>query len=143
MPEPIRVVIADDHAQFRQSLAAILNSEPDIQVVGQGATAKDAVDLSRNLAPDIALVDLDMPGGGLSAAQLIGADHPDVRVVILTASSAEDYAFDARQLGAWGYIVKGVTARELIRILRSVGGGSRFWPAAPEHSFLRADPRSI
>ena len=84
-----------------------------------------------------------MPGGGLSAARLIGADHPDVRVVILTASTAEDDAFDARQLGAWGYIVKGVTARELIRILRSVGGGSRFWPSAPVHSFLRADPRSI
>ena len=56
MTEPIRVVIADDHAQFRQSLAAILNSEPDIQVVGQGATAEDAIDLSRNLAPNIALV---------------------------------------------------------------------------------------
>lgn len=142
MTEPIRVVIADDHVQFRQSLAAILDSEPDIQVVGQGATAEDAVDLSRNLAPHIALVDLDMPGGGLSAAQLIGADQPDVRVVILTASSDEDYVSDARQLGVWGYIVKGITARELIRILRSVGGGSRFWPA-PEHVFRRADPQSI
>src|SRR3569832_1275805 len=132
MSESLRVVIADDHTQFRQGLAKILSSEPDIQVVGQGATAADAIDLSRSLAPDIALVDLDMPGGGLSATKLISATHPDIWVVIIIASTEDENVLDARQLGAWGYILKGVTARELVRILRAIGAGSRFWPALPE-----------
>ena len=72
----IHVVIADDHAMFRDGLASILSAEADLEVVGQGGTAQDAIRLARDLLPEIILLDVDMPGGGLEAARIIAEDCP-------------------------------------------------------------------
>lgn len=128
MNELIRVVIADDHAQFRESIISTLASEPDMVVVGQGATGDDAVVLSRDLSPDIILLDLDMPGGGLLAAAIIAAIRPKTKIVILTGSDEAEYMRTAQRIGARGYILKGVSARELVRTLHAITGGASFWP---------------
>jgi DNA-binding NarL/FixJ family response regulator len=129
MNEPIRVVIADDHAQFRQGLVSTIAAEPDMLVIGQGATGDDAVVLSRDLSPDIVLLDLDMPGGGLLAAAIIAAIRPATKIVILTGSAEEEHMQTAQRIGACGYILKGVSARELVRTLHAVTNGTNFWPA--------------
>ncbi len=130
MSERIRVVVADDHKLFREGVASTVDAEPDMLVVGQAATADDAVCLSRDLSPDIVLLDLNMPGGGLPAAAIIAAIRPATRIVILTAWSEEEHVQVAQQVGAHGYILKGVRARDLIHMLHTVWAGGSVWPFA-------------
>lgn len=129
-------MIVDDHALFRESLATLLRAEPDIDVVGLGGTADEAVRLARDLLPDIILLDLDMPGDGLSAAKTIAEELPVTRIVVLTASEEDDHLIAALKTGARAYILKGVAARELLRILRSVAAGESYVPPALAASLL-------
>jgi two-component system nitrate/nitrite response regulator NarL len=132
----LRVAIVDDHALFREGLAAILAAEADIEVVGQGGTAQEAVQLASNLLPDIILLDIDMPGSGLQAAQAIANDCPVTKIAILTASEADDHLVAALKIGARAFILKGVAARELLRILRAVAAGESYVPPALAASLL-------
>lgn len=134
--DKLRVVIADDHALFRDGLAAILDTESHIEVVGQGGTAQEAVSLARDLLPEIILLDIDMPGGGLEAARSIANDCPVTKIVILTASEEDDHLFSALKIGARAFILKGVAARELIRILHAVAAGESYVPPALAASVL-------
>jgi len=132
----LRVVIVDDHALFRDGLATILGAQPDIEVAGQGGSAQEAVTLARELKPDIILLDIDMPGSGLEAARLITNDVPETKIIILTASEADDHLIAALKTGVRGFVLKGVAARELIRILRAVAGGESYLPPALAASLL-------
>jgi DNA-binding NarL/FixJ family response regulator len=134
--DKLRVVIVDDHALFRDGLASILAAEADIEVVGQGGTAQDAVHLARELLPEIILLDIDMPGGGLEAARIIATDCPVTKIVILTASEEDDHLISALKIGARAFILKGVAARELLRILRAVAHGESYVPPALAASLL-------
>lgn len=127
-PLKLRVVVVDDHAVLREGLAAILGEEADIEVVGQGGTAEDAVRLARSLLPHLILLDLDMPGGGLEAAQTIAKECPATRIVVLTALEEEDQLLAALKAGVRAYVLKGVAARELLRILRAVAAGESYVP---------------
>ena len=124
--ETIQVVIVDDHPLFRQGVAQTLDGEPDFEVVGEGATAGDALRLARDLLPDVLLLDITMPGGGIAAAATIAAAYPVTKIVMLTASEQEDDVAAALQAGARGYIVKGVSARELVAIVRGVASGEGY-----------------
>ncbi|MCA1666881.1 MAG: response regulator transcription factor [Thermomicrobia bacterium] len=123
MGERIQMVIVDDHPLLREGVAHTLRAEPDVDVIGEGATADDAVRLARDLLPDIILLDITMPGGGLAAAQTIAATCPVTKIVMLTVSEEEDDVLAALKAGAQAYILKGVAARELISILRAVYAG--------------------
>jgi two-component system nitrate/nitrite response regulator NarL len=136
MSEKINVVIADDHTLFREGLAGIIGGAADFEVVGQGGTMAEAVHLARDLLPDIILLDIDMPGGGLEAARLIAEEFPVTRIVVLTASEEDDHLIAALKLGARAYILKGVAARELIRILRAVWAGESYVPPMLAASLL-------
>lgn len=130
MSESIRVVLVDDHPLFRAGVAATLDSQPDLEVVGQGTTAAEALHLVQELLPDVILMDINMPGGGLHAAQQIATVCPVVRIVMLTVSETEDDILAALKAGARAYILEGVSARELIHILRSVHAGETYVPPA-------------
>jgi two-component system, NarL family, nitrate/nitrite response regulator NarL len=132
----IRVVIVDDHVLFRDGLATILDAQDDLEVVGQGGSADDAIRLARDLLPEIILLDLDMPGGGLEAARVISNDCPVTRIVILTASEEDDHLIAALKTGTRAYVLKGVAARELLRILRAVAAGESYVPPALAASLL-------
>jgi DNA-binding NarL/FixJ family response regulator len=136
MENRMRIVIVDDHAMFRDGLAAILGAEPDIEVVGQGGSAAEAVALAKDLLPDVILLDIDMPGGGLEAARQIAIDCPVTRTVMLTASEEDDHLIKALKIGTRAYILKGVAARELLRILRTVAAGESYVPPALAASLL-------
>lgn len=128
MNHAIRIVIADDHVVFRAGVADLLGCEPDIAVVGQGGSADEAVDLVGRHRPNVVLLDVDMPGGGLNALATIARDCPHVKVVLLTVSAAEEDLVTAIRLGARGYILKGVSARQLVGILRAVATGGAYFP---------------
>lgn len=128
MSDKIQVVLVDDHPLFRQGVASILGAEPDIEVIGQGATADDAVRLARDLLPDIIMLDIDMPEHGLNAARIIANECPVVKIIILTVSEEDDHLVAALKAGARAYVLKGVTAPELVGILRAVWAGQSYVP---------------
>ena len=121
--DKIRLVIVDDHPLFREGVVAILGTEPDLDFVGQGATAEEAMHLAYTLMPDILILDIKMPGGGLNAAQAIADSFPVIKIVMLTGSTDMDDVLNALQAGARAYILKGVTARELVDMLHRVHNG--------------------
>jgi DNA-binding NarL/FixJ family response regulator len=119
----IRIVVADDHPMFRAGVVTSLAAQPDIEVVGEGASAAEAFRLVEQHSPDVALLDIAMPGGGLAAAREITAASPATRVVMLTVSEDEDDLLAAMKAGASGYVLKGAAASELINVLRTVNAG--------------------
>jgi DNA-binding NarL/FixJ family response regulator len=119
----LHVVIVDDHPLFREGVAATLAAQPGIAVVGEGASADEAVRLAGELLPDVILLDVSMPGGGLAAARRIAEAAPVVKVVMLTVSEAEEDVTAALRAGARAYVLKGVSARELVAVLRAVAAG--------------------
>ena len=136
MSDKIHVVIADDHTLFREGLAGIIGGSEEFEVVGQAGSMQEAVQLVRDLLPDIVLLDIDMPGGGLEAARVIAEECPVTRIVILTSSEEDDHLMRALKIGARAYILKGVAARELIRILGAVAAGESYVPPMLAASLL-------
>jgi len=122
----IRVLLADDQALVRAGFAALLDAEPDIEIVGEAADGAEALKLVPRLTPDVVLMDIRMPGlDGLETTKRIAAD-PDlrgVRVVVLTTFDIDEYIFEALRNGASGFLVKDTEPRELIRAVRVVAGG--------------------
>ncbi len=136
MADKIRLVIADDHPLFREGVAAILRPEPDLEVVGQCTTAQEAIRLSQDLLPDVVLLDLNMPGGGLNAIRAIATDCPVTKIVVLTVADEEEHVITAFKAGAHAYVLKGVAARELVGILRGVRAGEGYVSPALAASLL-------
>ena len=126
MTETIRIVLVDDHPLFREGVAYTLGAQADMTVVAQGESGDEAVRLAATCMPDVLLLDLNIPGGGIAAARAVAAAQPDVRVIMLTASVDEDDLAAAMAAGARGYILKGVAARELVSIIRRVHGGEGY-----------------
>lgn len=119
-----RILVVDDHPLFRQGLSMALSETEDLVVCGEGTCAQDAVDLSRDLKPDVVLLDLSMPGGGFTALEHISASQPAMRVAVLTASEDCDDVLKAMKLGARGYILKGVGGNALIDAVRDIARGA-------------------
>jgi DNA-binding NarL/FixJ family response regulator len=121
----IRVLLADDQAMVRAGFRMILESEPEIGVVGEVANGEQAVAATRRLRPDVVLMDIQMPGGdGLQATRRITGDVDlDSRVVILTTFERDEYIFEALQVGASGFLLKNAPPEELLQAVRVVAAG--------------------
>jgi DNA-binding NarL/FixJ family response regulator len=126
MTDCTQIIIVDDHPLFREGLAQTLQAEADIEVVAQATSASEAVRLTSEWLPDLVLLDITIPGGGLLAAQRIAATSPVTKIVMLTASEAEEDVLAALKAGARGYILKGVSGRDLVRIVRDVVAGESY-----------------
>src|SRR5919202_5371584 len=144
MSEQIRVVVADDHPLFREGVITSLRSMDDINVVGQAENADEALRVVREELPDLALLDVTMPGGGIEAARKITAACPATRIIMLTVSEDEDDLLSAMKAGASGYVLKGVSARDLAGVVRSVSGGEVYVAPSLAFGLLRemSAPRS-
>ena len=126
MNNPIRVVVVDDHPLFRSGVVRTIEEEPDIIVVAEGASAQDAIDLVASHAPDVALLDISMPGNGITAAQKIAEAHPGIKIAMLTVSESDQDVMKALEAGACGYVLKGVGAHELVSMIRGVAAGESY-----------------
>jgi len=126
MSDKIRIAIGDDHPLFRKGVADILQPEPDLEIVGECAAAQEAIRLCQDLLPDVILLYLNMPDGGLNAIRAIAMACPVTKIVVLTVVDNEEYVMAAFKAGAHAYVLKGVTARELISIVRSVRAGEGY-----------------
>jgi DNA-binding NarL/FixJ family response regulator len=130
----IRVLIADDHAVVREGLRAFLALQDDVEVVGEAADGEEAVSAVERLTPDVALVDLVMPGvDGIEAIRRMRALKPETRVIVLTSFVDEDKMLPAVRAGAAGYLLKDVQPQELVGAIRTVhGGGTLLHPTVVE-----------
>jgi DNA-binding NarL/FixJ family response regulator len=130
MPDPIRILVADDHPVVRDGLVAMLTTQPDLAVVGEAASGPEAVALAQQLQPDVILLDLEMPGlDGAEALARIRAASPDVRALVFTAFDTDERIVGAVRAGAQGYLLKGAPRDELFNAIRVVAaGGSLLQP---------------
>jgi DNA-binding NarL/FixJ family response regulator len=120
----IRVLVADDHPIVRSGIVALLESAPDLEVVGEAATGLEAVELATLLTPDLVLMDLRMPGlNGDEATARILAAKPDIRVIILTTYESDTNILTAIEAGASGYLLKAAPQEEILAGIRSVARG--------------------
>lgn len=120
----IRVLLADDHAMFRQGLKSLLESEPDIRVIGEANSGRDAVRYAADTKPDVIVMDIQMPElDGVKATQSILEINPNANVIILTMYRQDSYVFEAVKAGARGYLLKDVDATVLIDAIRRVTEG--------------------
>jgi DNA-binding NarL/FixJ family response regulator len=127
----ILVLVADDHAPFRDGLRALLRPEADIEMVGEAASGREAITQAANLQPDVILMDLHMPeGNGIEATRTILATSPHISILVLTMFEDDDSVFAALQAGARGYLLKGALKAEILRAIRGVSQGEAiFGPA--------------
>ncbi len=122
--EPIRILIADDHAIVREGLRALIDSRPDLQLVGEAADGAAAVEKARELRPDVILLDLLMPRkSGVEAIGDIVRENPAARILVLTSFSDDDQAFPAIKAGAMGYVLKDSLPEDLVQAIRAVHRG--------------------
>lgn len=127
----IHILLADDHVIMRSGLRALLQQQPDFQVVGEASDGREAVALSESLRPDVVVMDLTMPNlNGTEAARQITSKHSDISVVILSMHSDESYVLRALKAGARGYLLKEAAEADLISAIRAVKQGKAFFSPA-------------
>jgi DNA-binding NarL/FixJ family response regulator len=123
--EICRLLIADDHALFRDGLRALLLADPQAELVGEAATGEEAVTLAAMLQPDMVLMDLQMPDlNGIEATRRIVAASPQIKVLMVTMFSDDQSVFAAMRVGAKGYMLKGASHGEMLRAIRAVAEGA-------------------
>ena len=127
--DQIQILAVDDHAVFRKGIVLLVESESDMQVVAQAANGREAVEQFRKHHPDITLMDLQMDKMcGADAITAIRGEFPDARIIALTTYPGDVRVVRAFQAGAWGYVLKGSVAKELLETIRTVHAGERRIP---------------
>jgi two-component system, NarL family, nitrate/nitrite response regulator NarL len=122
----IRLAVIDDHPLFREGVTRSLTEIGGFEVIGEGGSAEDALRVAADLKPDILLMDISMPGGGLSAVTSVLERFPEQKIVMLTVSEANEHIAEALNSGAKGYVLKGVGSKTLAEILRTVASGESY-----------------
>jgi len=127
MPDPIRILIVDDHAVVRKGLAMVLRLEPDLEVVGEAANGRNGLEAAKSLNPDIVLVDLVMPEmDGQEMALALRKSDPQIKIMMLTGTEVDDRVFDLVAAGIEGYVLKQIEPGELVRAIRAVVRGEAY-----------------
>lgn len=141
---PIRILIVDDHPVVRDGLIATLSTQPDFEVVGEAGTGEEAIAETRRLAPDLVLMDLEMPNlDGVAAIEQLKADDDAVKVIVLTAFDTDERIVRAVEAGVDGYLLKGAPREEIFEALRVVQrGGTLLQPVVASKLLrrVREDP---
>lgn len=134
----VRIVVVDDHTMVREGTVDILERDPSLSVVGQAATGEEAVEMICRLRPDIALVDIELPGiNGIEVVRTVGQRGVQVGFVIVSAYDDYAYVFEALRAGVSGYLLKTATGRDLVNAVRAAAGGTVVLGEGIAHKFTR------
>jgi DNA-binding NarL/FixJ family response regulator len=135
----IRVLLADDHDILRQGLKLLLAAQPDIEVIGEARTGKEAIEQAQELQPDIIVMDISMAEmDGMEACQHIRIQHPNIQVLMLTMHESEEYFLQSLRMGAAGYIVKKAAPADLCMAVRTTAHGGAFLYPGLARALIRA-----
>ena len=127
----INIVLADDHVLVRKGIKAMLETDTDIQVIGEANNGTEALEAAKKLRPDILVLDIRMPEmNGLEAAAKLDAYSPSTKAVILSMHDSEEYVLQALDSGAYGYLLKDTDKSEFVKALRQVHGGTKYFSGA-------------
>lgn len=139
----IRVLLADDHALVREGTRRLIEAESDLEVVAEAASGEEAIEAVRRLRPDIAIMDIAMPGiGGIEATRAIKADCAETAILVLSAYDDEPYLVALLEVGAAGFLLKNVNGSELVEAIRAVARGEAvLQPALAERVMRRLSAR--
>lgn len=142
MTEKIKVLIADDHALFREGTRSLIDLEKDMEVIGEACDGEEAINLVEKLQPHVVLMDIAMPKvNGIEATKRIKADYPVAAVLILTAYDNDQYIVALLEAGAAGYLLKNVSGNDLVNAIRAVYAGEAvLHPAIAKKVFKRLSP---
>ena len=140
----IRILLADDHAIFREGIKSLLTKHENIEIVGEATNGREAIDRTAQLRPDVVVLDISMPlMDGLEATRQIRKESPDTKVIVLTMHEDEEYFFQLLRAGASGYVTKRSVVRELISAIEAAARGESFFcPSMAKHllsDYLRLD----
>jgi DNA-binding NarL/FixJ family response regulator len=136
---PIRVLLADDHEILRQGLKMLLSLQPEMQVVGEARTGREAVAMTQEFKPDVVVMDISMPDmDGLEACQLIRSQQPATQVLMLTMHESEEYFLQALRMGAAGYLVKKAAPTDLHMAIDAIAQGGAFLYPGLAKALIRA-----
>ncbi len=143
---PIRVLLVDDQALFREALHTLLSVQPGIEVIGEAGNGEEALRLVTRHHPDVVLMDLQMPVmDGVAATRRLQSEHPDSRVIVLTTFDDDEYVFEGLRAGASGYLLKDATAQKLVEAIQTAARGESFLQpsiaAKVVAEFARQSPR--
>ncbi|OPG13303.1 response regulator transcription factor [Microbispora sp. GKU 823] len=134
----VRVLVVDDHRIVLDGLTVLLDSVDDIEVVGEATCGEQAVTLAEELAPDVVLMDIEMPGiGGVEATRRITARRPAIAIVMLTMYGEDEFVFTALRAGARGYLLKGAQQADVVRTIEAVARGDAVFGQDVAHRVLR------
>ena len=123
---PIRIMVVDDHPLLREGVAALIETEPDLQLVAVAADGREAIEQFRATRPDVTLMDLQMPNmSGIDAVISIRNEWPDARIIVLTTYAGDALAMRALKAGAQAYVLKGMVRKELLETIRAVNQGEK------------------
>jgi DNA-binding NarL/FixJ family response regulator len=128
-PNPIRILLADDHPLLRDGVSGLVADQPDMKLVAEASNGREAIDQFRKYRPDITLLDLQMPEiSGIDAILAIRSDYPDARIIVLTTYTGDAQVLRALKAGAQAYLLKSALRRELLETIRAVHAGHRRIP---------------
>ncbi|MBN1314463.1 MAG: response regulator transcription factor [Anaerolineales bacterium] len=131
MNKPLQILLVDDHLLFRKGVEAVLDTRPDMEIVGQGSNGLEAIDLARQTKPDIILMDIAMEKcNGLEATRRIRQEMPDMKIIMVTVSEEDRDLFEAIKAGAQGYVIKDLKVHQLFGVIESVARGEASFSGA-------------
>jgi DNA-binding NarL/FixJ family response regulator len=138
VPPLVRVVVVDDHPLFRQGIGSLIRDSAETDLVGEGASGEDAIELCARRQPHVVVMDIHMPGlGGVEATRRIAQDHPDTAILMLTMMDEDDSVFAAMRAGARGYVLKGADPAEILRAVMAVANGQAIFGASVSNRLTR------
>jgi DNA-binding NarL/FixJ family response regulator len=128
-PSPIRILTVDDHPMLREGIAALVASQPDMSLIGEASTGREALELYRKHRPDLTLMDLQMPDmNGIEATIAICSEFPEARIIVLTTYTGDVQVLRALKAGARAYLLKSLLRKELLETIRAVHAGQKRIP---------------
>jgi two-component system response regulator DevR len=135
----LRILLVDDHEVVRVGLRGLIERQPEMEVVGEAGSVREAISQAKQLEPDVVVLDIRLPGGdGLEACRQIKAQRPETRIIVLTSYPDDEILFDAIACGAEGYVLKQIGSDDLIQALEQVGhGGSLLDPSLTDRVFAK------
>jgi DNA-binding NarL/FixJ family response regulator len=137
--EKIRLILVDDHQLVRTGIANILAGEPGFEIIGEAAEAKELFDLLRHLQPDIAILDIALPGmSGIEITKKLHNDFPGIRILILSMHTSEEFIFNAINSGARGYLPKNTSRKELIEAIYAINRGEEYFAESISNVILKS-----